>query len=238
MRPLIGLTATLRQEVPGIMLAGIRQTYIQAVLAAGGSPVLVPPASEDVLRTTFDRLDGLVLPGGWDVVPEEYGEQPHARLGKTEPERDALELCLCRWALAEGKPMLGICRGIQVMNVAAGGTLYQDIPSQYPTPICHATDPSLPRHYIAHDITLDPSSRLAALVGAAPLPVNSWHHQAIKELGQGLVVSARAGDGIIEGVEMPGHPFAVGVQFHPEDLYEEDGRIRRLFAAFIAACRR
>jgi len=235
-RPLIGLTTTLRQDIPGIMLAGLRQTYIQAVVDAGGLPVLIPPGPQDVLYATFARLDGLLLPGGWDVAPAEYGELPHPKLGKIEPERDALELALCRRALAEGKPMLGICRGIQVMNVAAGGTLYQDIPSQYATTICHATDQNMPRGHIVHDVLVEPSSRLAALVGDGALPVNSWHHQAIKVLGQGLVISARADDGIIEGVEAPEHPFAVAVQFHPEDLYEIDDRVRRLFAGFIAAC--
>lgn len=236
-RPLIGLTTALRQDYPGIMSAALRETYVRAVRDAGGLPVLIPAGPEDVLRETFARLDGLLLPGGGDIAPAEFGEQPHPELGGTEPQRDRLELTLCRWALAEDKPVFGICRGIQVMNVAAGGSLYQDIPSQYTTSISHATDLSLPRAYIAHDVAVGAGSRLAALVGVEPLPVNSWHHQAVKGVGRGLVVTARADDGIIEGMEAPLHRFAVSVQFHPEDLYETSGRVRRLFAGFVAACR-
>jgi putative glutamine amidotransferase len=235
-RPLIGLTTTLRPDTHATQLAGIRRTYIQAVLDAGGAPVLIPPASVDVLRTIFARLDGLLLPGGVDVDSAEFGESPHPKVGTVEVERDKLELPLCRWALAEGKPVLGICRGIQVMNVAAGGTLYQDVPAQYTTTIAHATDTALPRGFLAHDVLLQADTRLAMLVGRDPLMVNSWHHQAIKAVGRGLVVSARARDGIIEAVEAPEHRFAVGVQFHPEDLYETSERLQRLFAGFVAAC--
>ena len=236
-RPLIGLTTAVRQDAPGIMSAAIRETYVRAVRDAGSLPVLIPAGPDDVLRETFERLDGLLLPGGGDIEPARFGEAPQPELRGREPQRDDLELALCRWALAEGKPVLGICRGIQVMNVAAGGTLYQDIPSQYATTIRHASDLSLPRGYIAHDVVIEPGSRLAALVGSEPLPVNSWHHQAVKDVGHTLVVSARAADGIIEGLEIPAHRFAVSVQFHPEDLYEGHERIRRLFAGFVAACR-
>jgi putative glutamine amidotransferase len=235
-RPLIGLTTALRQDYPGIMAAALRETYVRAVRDAGGLPVLIPSGPEDVLRETFARLDGLLLPGGGDLAPAEYGEQPHEKLGFTEPQRDSLELALCRWALAEDKPMLGICRGIQVMNVTAGGTLYQDIPSQYKTGIVHASDLALPRGFLAHDVAIEPSSRLAALLGGETLTVNSWHHQAVKDVGRGLVVTVRAGDGIVEGLEAPDKHFAIGVQFHPEDLYEISERVRRLFGSFIAAC--
>jgi putative glutamine amidotransferase len=235
-RPLIGLTTTLRPDLAGTMLAGIRQTYVQAILDAGGLPVLVPAGPADILRATLQRLDGLLLPGGGDIAPTRFGEQPHARLGGIEPERDDLEIHLCQWALEGGKPVLGICRGIQVMNVAAGGTLYQDIPSQYTTTIRHPSDLAQPRGFLAHDVIVQPGTRLAGLVGAGPLPVNSWHHQAAKDVGRGLVVTARSADGIIEAMEAPEHPFAVAVQFHPEDLYTADERIRRLFAGFVEAC--
>jgi putative glutamine amidotransferase len=122
------------------------------------------------------------------------------------------------------------------MNVAAGGTLYQDIPSQYATTIIHPTDLARPRDFHAHDVRLVGGTRLAELVGGQPLPANSWHHQAAKDVGRGLIVSARAPDGIVEGIEQPEHRFAVGVQFHPEDLFEGSERIRRLFAGFVAAC--
>jgi putative glutamine amidotransferase len=235
-RPLIGLTTTLHQAATMTSpLVGIRRTYIQAVLDAGGLPVLIPPAPEDALRAIFARIDGLLLPGGVDIDPAEFGEKRHPKLGDVEPERDALELALCRWALAENKPLLGICRGIQVVNVAAGGALYQDIPSQCATTIKHET-PGQPRAFLAHDVLLEAKTRLAGLVGAEPLPVNSWHHQAVKAVGRGLIVSARAGDGIVEALEAPERHFAVAVQFHPEDMYATSERIARLFAGFVAAC--
>jgi putative glutamine amidotransferase len=234
--PLIGLTTSLRQDSPTTVLSGIRRTYVQAVLDAGGLPVLIPFAPEDVLGAILSRLDGLLLPGGVDVAPAYYGEQPHPKLGAVEPERDDLELTLCRLALAGDKALLAICRGIQVMNIAMGGTLYQDVPSQHPTDITHASNLSLPRHYIAHDVLIETGSILATLVGRAPLPVNSWHHQALKDIAPGLVVTGRAPDGIVEAAEVPGRRFAVGVQFHPEDLYPTDERLQRLFRGFVRAC--
>jgi len=236
-RPLIGLTTAVRHDSPGIMSAGTRNTYIQAVLDAGGLPVLVPDAPEDVLRAVFARLDGVLLPGGVDIDPAEFGETPHPLLGKVDRERDHLELTLCRWALAEDKPLLGICRGIQALNVAAGGTLYQDIPAQYPTSVTHSTTGEA-RGFLAHDVLIERGTRLAALLGADPLPSNSWHHQAVKDVGRGLIVTAQAGDGIVEAMEAPGLRFAVAVQFHPEDLYETSERMRRLFTGFVEACRR
>ncbi len=236
--PLIGLTAATQGDgISSEATVRIRRQYIRAVLDSGGLPVVIPPGPEHVLRATLARLDGLLLPGGGDIEPIRFGEAPHPALGQVQPELDDLELTLCRWALAEGKPILGICRGIQVMNVAAGGTLYQDIPSQYRTDINHSPERTLPRGYIAHEIVVDTRSRLAHLVGDRPLPVNSWHHQAIMSLGRGLVVSAHAPDGIIEGVELPDHPFAIGVQFHPEDLYQAHERVRWLLVGFIEACR-
>lgn len=237
-RPLIGLTTAQRPEPGGATsFVGMRETYIAAIADAGGLPVLVPPGADATLRSTFERLDGLLLPGGVDIDPDRFGESPHARLETVETARDELELVLCRWALGEEKPLLGICRGIQVMNVAAGGTLWQDIPAQRPSPIDHRPiNRGLPRDHIAHEAIVEPGTLLARAVGSGPLPVNSWHHQAINAAGRGLVVTALAPDGVIEGVEMPGHRFALGVQFHPEDLYQGNERLRSLFVAFVAAC--
>lgn len=234
---LIGITGGPRRGMPpGGRLVAVREQYVRAILAAGGLPVAIPPAAPAVLRAIFARLDGLLLPGGGDIDPGRYGDAPHPRLGKLEPERDEAELALARWALDEGKPVLGICRGQQVLNVAAGGDLYQDMPSQCPGSVIHQPSRRLPRGYLAHHIVLERASRLAAIVGDDDLPVNSWHHQAVRRVAGGLVVSARAADGAIEGLEAPGHRFALSLQCHPEDLYEADERLHRLFRAFVAAC--
>lgn len=234
-RPLIGLTAAVRQDAPGVMRAATKDAYVRALYDAGGLPVLVLPAPADVLRGILERLDGLLLPGGVDVAPAHYGQAPHPSLGEVDAARDELELPLCRWALDTGKPVLGICRGMQVMNVAAGGTLYQDIPAQCPNTANHSPT-GQPRDYIAHDVLVEPNTLLAEIVGVAPLPANSWHHQALRDVAAPFVVSARARDGIIEAIDGRGQRFAVGVQFHPEDLYEGEPRLRRLFSAFVAAC--
>jgi len=233
--PLIGLTAAVRQDTPGIMRAATKDSYVRAVYDAGGLPVIIAPAPGDVLHGILARLDGLLLPGGVDIDPAQYGEAPHPRLGEVDAARDELELALCRMALLEGKPVLGICRGIQIMNVAASGTLYQDIPAQCATAIVHST-PGQPRDFIAHEVVVGQGTRLAAIAGDEPLATNSWHHQALRDIAAPFVVTARASDGIVEAIEAPGQSFAVGVQFHPEDLYAGNERIRRLFVAFVTAC--
>ncbi len=217
---------------------GQSQTYIQAMLHAGAVPLLIPHLTDLTgLRRLYERLDGLLLPGGGDVDPVHYGETRHERCGRVTPIRDETELALVRWAAEEGKPLLGICRGIQVLNVALGGNLYQDIEAQLPEAGKHDWYPGYPRDYPAHPVTVAPRSRLAHILGTTFLPVNSLHHQAIKEAAPGLTIVARAPDGIVEGVEGEGHPFLVGVQWHPEELAGNDVRAQRLFAALAEACR-
>lgn len=201
--------------------------------AAGGNPLLIPPlADSSLLREIFDTIHGLLLPGGADLQPSLYGAAPHPRLGEVDPNLDVTEMALARWAIEEERPVLGICRGQQSLNVAAGGTLYQDIPSELAGVLAHRVNP---RDHLAHEITVEPDSRLADLLGATRLSVNSLHHQAVNDVAPGFVVVARAPDGVIEGLERPDHPFAVAVQFHPEELVPGHEASERLLRRFIEA---
>lgn len=238
MRPLIGIpTATMTPRDPSRPYGHYcYEGYPQAVAAAGGAPVLVPLLDDaDALREVYRRLDGLLLAGGADVDPMAYGEEPQPQLGPGDRAKDWVEMQMIRWALEDDLPLLAICRGQQVLNVALGGTLYQDIPTQVPGSLPH-NPPGRPRDFIAHSIEVVPASRLDSILQSRSLEVNSLHHQAIKDLAPGLVITARASDGIIEAVESPIHRFVVGVQFHPEELYRADERMRRLFTSLVQEC--
>ena len=233
MRPLIGITCATHSTESGRRWFGLYQSYARAVALAGGAPVLIPSlgAEEtDALRPLFDSLDGLLLPGGADIQPSCYGQEPHPKLGGVDPALDETELQLARWALDEGMPVLGICRGQQTLNVAAGGTLYQDIPSELPEALPHRVEP---RDRLAHNITVEPDSRLADLLGATDVQVNSLHHQAVRDVAPVFEVVARAPDAIVEGLEHRDHPFAVSVQFHPEELVPGHDASERLLSRFI-----
>jgi putative glutamine amidotransferase len=218
---------------------GQNQTYIDALARAGAVPLLLPQLLDRVmLRAMYERVDGILLPGGEDIDPARYGEPLHERCGAITSDRDEMELTLAQWAVAERKPLLAICRGIQVLNVALGGTLFQDIKAQVPGALNHTWYPDYPRDRLSHQVEVIPQTDLARIVGDVALPVNSLHHQAIKDLACGLVVTARAPDQIIEAVEADGHPFALGVQWHPEELAACDERAQGLFNALVTACRR
>ncbi|MEO7000192.1 MAG: gamma-glutamyl-gamma-aminobutyrate hydrolase family protein [Ktedonobacterales bacterium] len=239
--PLIGIPAfaTIRSG-SGRAIYANNQSYARAVAQAGGVPLFIPPTPE---RTADDaaiaalcaRLDGLLLSGGADMDPAHYGQQPTPFCEPPEPERDALELALTRHALMSGLPMLGICRGMQALNIACGGTLYQDIAAEQPEAQRHPWSDH-PRDYRAHSIRIAPNTRLAAILGVERHEVNSLHHQAVAQPGAGVIITAWADDGIAEALELPAHPFALAVQYHPEELVASDPLSRRLFAAFIAAC--
>jgi Predicted glutamine amidotransferases len=208
-------------------------------LQAGGAPLLIPPLLDAAtLRTIYERLDGVLLAGGGDIAPNHYGDQPHERLGTIDPPRDLTELRLARWAAAEGKPLLGICRGVQLINVALGGSLYQDIPSQIDTTIDHNL--SYTREdwtFLAHPIAIAADSRLAQMLGTTHLMINSLHHQAVRRVATGLRAVAWAPDGVIEALESEGPTFIIGVQGHPEALQATvDPRWQNLFAAFVQSC--
>jgi len=236
--PVIGITGRTDRSArpPNPLLFSIDQTYVQAVKLGGGAPVIIPSCLEEAeLRAVFELLDGLVFSGGGDILPALFGEEDSGLLWFVDERRDRSELALARWALADGLPLLAICRGIQVLNVAAGGTLIQDIPTQVPHALTHSTVAGRPRDIVAHTVEVEPSSHLAALVGGGELGVNSAHHQAVKDVGEGLIVTARAPDGVIEGLESPHHPFCIGVQWHPEAMAESRPGMRCLFVGLARA---
>ena len=198
-------------------------------------PLIVPHnLGEDSLRAVLERLDGVLLSGGGDIDPALFGEKAHPATCEIEPDRDRVELTLARWVVERDMPFLAICRGIQVLNVALGGSLVQDIPSQVPAAVRHSFDRRVtPRNYLAHPVKIDPDSRLARIMQLEEAEANSWHHQSIKQAADGLQVTAVAPDGVIEAVEVPGRRFAIGVQWHPEWLFEERKEQRRLFEELV-----
>lgn len=236
-RPLIGLTTYASKNEYGNPITALATHYIRAVVEAGGLPVLLPASlGEAEWRDLFARLDGIVFTGGGDIQPELFGGVPHPKIGGVDPERDALELPLARAAATEGKPFLGICRGLQVVNVALGGTLFTDVADQLTGAIRHDWHEGYPRTHLAHPVRVNEESRLGQILGE-PLPhVNSLHHQGIRALAPGLKAVAFAPDGLVEAVELPGHPFGLAVQWHPEWLTEHEAA-RRLFRAFVEAAR-
>jgi len=237
--PLIGIPGRRDQSSrSGSPIFAQNRTYVEAVTTAGGAPVLIPlNLDEGALRAIYEQLDGLLLAGGEDLHPKHYGEAVHEKCGQSDEARDAVELTLAGWALAEGLPILAICRGIQVLNVATGGTLYQDIASQVPGSLKHDCWPDYARNYLAHQVTVNGDSRLAAIMGQSRVGVNSTHHQAVKDLAPSFRVVSRATDGLIEAIEGHDHPFALGVQWHPEELVEDAPPMRRLFEEFVSAAR-
>jgi putative glutamine amidotransferase len=242
MRPLIGVTtselrpgavATLRRhgEPPHPEMAlGI--PYVRAVEAAGGVPVVMPPLALAGVPDLVARLDGLLLSGGPDLTPAAYDQCPHTQLGPTEPRLDAFEYAAVREALRLDLPILGICRGVQALNVARGGTLHQHLPDVVGDGIVHRQS-EVGRHP-THVVDVLAGTRLAGIVGPGALRVNSFHHQAVDRVGSGLAVCALAPDGTIEGIEDPAKPFVVGVQWHAETLADgaEHGA---LFEELVAA---
>jgi putative glutamine amidotransferase len=236
--PLIGIPSRHDQSGrSGSPILAQSRTYVEAVTTAGGAPVLIPlNLGEEALRAIYERLDGLLLAGGIDVHPRHYGETIHEKCGQIDEAQDAVELTLARWALDGRLPILAICRGIQVLNVAAGGTLYQDIASQVPDSLKHDYWPDYPRNLLPHQVTVNNDSHLAAILGGTQVAVNSLHHQVIKDLASRFRVVARSADGLIEAIEDQSHPFALGVQWHPEELMG-DAPMRRLFEEFVSAAR-
>jgi putative glutamine amidotransferase len=234
--PLVGVPCYSGERAgSGRPFYGNNQSYVRALIGAGLAPLLIPPMDEAALEAVCARLDGLLLSGGEDVDPAFYGEERLPECQAPDRERDAMELALARMALARDLPVLGICRGIQTLNVARGGTLYQDLGTQLPETHPHAMS-HLPRATLTHEIVVERGSHLAEILGVERLGVNSLHHQAVREPGTGLKVVALADDGVVEAMEATDRRFVVAVQYHPEELIETDELSRKLFAAFARSC--
>jgi putative glutamine amidotransferase len=236
-RPLIGC-ATYRKSVDQqhpIEVYGLMPAYTEAVLAAGGLPVLIPLGlQKSDLQALLPRLDGILLPGGGDVEPSRYGgDNGHMLVRDIDGQRDGAELLLIHGALQAQKPLLAICRGLQVLNVALGGTLWADVQSEMPQAATHDYFDVGHRDYLAHEVRVEPRTIMASALGVETIKVNSLHHQGIRQLAPGLRPAATAPDGLIEAVEVSDHPFAVGVQWHPENLLQVEPRMRCLFERFV-----
>jgi putative glutamine amidotransferase len=238
-QPLIGISGSIRRY-DGADRAGVNASYVHSIARSGGIPVILTPAirPEGAFRA-IEACDGLVLTGGHDVDPEWYDASPSPALGQIDRPRDEFELALFHAARARHLPILGICRGLQVINIAMGGTLWQDLPSERPGQISH-DDRGARRDARTHGIALTEGSRLAAALGTASLVTNSFHHQAVRDLAQGLEVAALADDGVIEGVEGEGsRGWLLAVQWHPEEFHRElNAPDQKLFDALVEACRR
>jgi putative glutamine amidotransferase len=233
--PLIGLTTFRTESKTGLNLAGVTEAYIQAVILAGAGPVLIPVGLQGAAQEAlFSRLDGILFTGGGDIDPAFYGEPDHPKVDDVDLDRDRLEFDLLRRAVSAKMPFLGICRGLQLVNVGLGGTLYPDIADRVPGASRHDYYPSWPRDHLAHPVTVGEGSLLASILREKELPVNSRHHQAVAHLAPGALPSAYSPDGIVEALEIQDHPFGLAVQWHPECLTAHPP-MRALFAAFVRA---
>lgn len=238
-RPIIGIPCSTSPEPWYSPSYSLPISYLRAVEAAGGVPLLIQPTiSDETLDALYARCDGLLLAGGEDIHPSHYGAPPHPKLELTNARRDAVELALARRALADGMPIFGICRGLQLLNVAMGGTLYQDLAAERPEGLEHvAGHVRRDFRFLSHALKLVDDSWLAELLGTTELRVNSLHHQGIRDLAPGLRAAGHAADGLVEVVEARVSGFAVAVQPHPELVWEDaDPRWARVFAGFVDRC--
>ncbi len=238
MRPLIGITSADFTREFGKPYHGSYARNAWAIADAGGLPVYIPTGlDEDILHDLYERVDAVLLPGGPDVDPAIYGQERHPETKVIDDARDSLELTLARWTYADDRPLFGICRGHQVMNVAFGGTLVQDIPSIVETGLSHDTPDTLPRSTLQHEVTLDADSHLASILGTTQVAVNSLHHQSVERAAPGVMITGYSPDGVVEALEAPDKRYVLSVQWHPEDLYAGDDGMKRLFESFIEAAR-
>ncbi len=239
-RPFIGISASQYQKPGRTWRYNIAyEPNIVAIERAGGLPIIIPASvSMDTLDAIYQRLDGVLLPGGGDINPQAYGQQAHETIDSVDDARDSIEMTLTRKAVADDLPIFGICRGVQVMNVALGGSLLQDIPSMVEHAARHTIDKERePRSKVLHDVRIEEGTRLAQIIGESVVPVNSIHHQALGNIAPGARVTAYSSDGLKEGIELPDKHFALAVQWHPEDMIDDDPRMQALFDAFVDAAR-
>ena len=233
--PIIGLTT---EVVDGDHHLELRSTFIYSISRLGGIPLLLPKVeNDDVIKGQLEHIDALFLTGGSDIDPSTYGENPHPKLEKVEAGRDKYELELIRLALEKDIPILGICRGSQLLNSVAGGTMYQDLDSEYGENLIQHRQTSN-RDFLNHKIEVMEGTKLHEIVGTTEMSVNSFHHQANHDIGASFEVAAVAPDGVIEAIESKEHDFVMGLQFHPEDAFEFDDSSRKIMEAFINAAKK
>ena len=234
MKPHIMITPAINDNQSSLL---INRGYYDSILRAGGIPMLMPLTDDPgILDQYLKMADGVLFSGGPDVSPLRYGHEIHAHCGNINTLRDTMELSLMQRLFHDvSKPIFCICRGIQVLNVALGGTLYQDIPSEYPAYVFSHSQPEH-EHEHAHAVSVKANTPLSQIVQSDCLSVNSLHHQAILDLAPSLRTNAVSEDGLIEGVDLPSHPFCLGVQWHPERLSAHDSISQKLFDAFCKAC--
>lgn len=234
-KPFIFVPTPVQDEQQRSFCMGRR--YIESLIAAGGAPVMAPVTlDEREMRALYEQCAGVLLAGGGDVDPAEFHEPTHEKTGRIDPDRDRAEFIVSRWAMADDKPLFGICRGIQALDVALGGTLVQDIPSQWSSELRHNGHyDGANRDDILHTVQVEPGTRVWQMLGQSEVGVNSFHHQAVKRVADEFVVTARSSDGIIEAIEHPGKRFAVAVQWHPEEMSATRQDMLNLFVTFVQA---
>jgi len=235
--PIIGITTfndETSKEYPNVLL---HREYIRAIIKANGIPLLIPSGlSADALNELLPKLNGLLFSGGGDISVDQYGGQYHPLMENVDQERDILEMTLMKTVIDRNIPFLGICRGIQVLNVAMGGTLYTNIASEMNDPLKHDYYPDHPRNKLVHKVELSSDNKYKTIFGSSVLEVNSMHHQGVKKVAEGLNAIGFAPDGLVEVLELKGHKFGLGVQWHPESLPDHSA-MQHLFIAFIDASR-
>lgn len=235
-QPLIGITGGLIRKRSGAPVCQVGQAYIHSIQRACGIPMMIPVGMDvHSIDSLLPRLDGVLFTGGADIDPQRFNAQMHPRVYGVSQARDTLEFTLIEKALSGNKPMLAICRGIQVLNVACGGELYLDILDQKPNALKHDWFPGHPRDKLAHTVNLAPGSLVNEIFGVDEIRVNSLHHQGVSGIGKDLNATAFAPDGLVESLEFNGNTFALGVQWHPESLPDDPGQ-QHLFRTFIDAC--
>jgi putative glutamine amidotransferase len=237
MKPIIGITTNQSTNANGQPTIMLMQSYVNALIQTGAVPVLIPSQiAEDGWEAVYSRLEGILFSGGGDIAMEFSPGEPHPRINGVDRERDSVELKMLQTAASDGKPFLGICRGCQVMNVALGGTLYTHIPDQLPNALDHDY-PGNMRRVLVHEVKLEEGTHLAKIFEEPILKVNSLHHQGIKDVAPAVRVAGYARDGLVEAIELPDHPFALAVQWHPEWLTDQEAT-RNLFRKFVEAAGR
>lgn len=235
--PLLGITTNRQPHVQGFPLNLIAEAYVQAISQAGGIPILIPLGlPEEHLQEIVARVDGVLFSGGGDIDPQRYGANEHTAVSGVDLDRDRVELYLVKVVIQKRTPFFGICRGIQTINVALGGTLYTHLPDQLPAALPHPDEEGKRRDDLIHEVQIKPGSQLADILGVESTLVNSLHHQGVRELAPGLEANAFSPDGLIEGVELVDYPFGIAVQWHPEWLMDH-APMRALFNAFVEAAR-